>query len=154
MWSKDLRWMRHRRVATTVVNLYDVRPCSCSKSFTSFVLFNFHNHCIRCTLHGFCFGDSALLSISHTRGQSHRGQPVQLHLARGRTGIQKPGTHATACACNCWAQIHVVLFLFIFRERERRRGRGRERERIPSSLCAVSTEPDVGLDPTNCEIMI
>ena len=30
-------------------------------------------------------------------------------------------------------------------ERERERGR----DRIPSSLHAVSTEPDVGLDPTN-----
>ena len=27
------------------------------------------------------------------------------------------------------------------------------RERIPSSLRAVSTEPDMGLKPTNCEIM-
>ena len=35
------------------------------------------------------------------------------------------------------------------------RGRGRQRgERIPSRLYAVSTEPDVGLDPTNYEIMI
>ena len=29
----------------------------------------------------------------------------------------------------------------------------RERERIPSRLHAVSTEPVVGLDPTNREIM-
>ena len=28
-----------------------------------------------------------------------------------------------------------------------------ERERIPSRLCAVSMEPDVGLEPTNCDIM-
>ena len=34
------------------------------------------------------------------------------------------------------------------------RGRGREqRERIPSGLHAVSTKPDVGLKPTNYEIM-
>ena len=45
------------------------------------------------------------------------------------------------------------------RERERERvqageGQGeRERERIPSRLCTVSTEPDVGLDPTNQEIV-
>ena len=45
------------------------------------------------------------------------------------------------------------------RERERGRetkwGRGRERgrERIPSRLCAVSVEPDVGLDPMNRGIM-
>ena len=35
------------------------------------------------------------------------------------------------------------------RERERERGR----ESIPSRLCAVSAESDVGLKPTNCEIM-
>ena len=28
-----------------------------------------------------------------------------------------------------------------------------ERERIPSRLCTVSAEPDVGLNPTNQEIM-
>ena len=28
-----------------------------------------------------------------------------------------------------------------------------ERERIPSRLCTVSTEPDVGLEPMNCVIM-
>ena len=48
------------------------------------------------------------------------------------------------------------LSLFILRERERESGGGSEREgereRIPSRLHAVSTEPDVGLDPTNHEI--
>ena len=34
------------------------------------------------------------------------------------------------------------------RERERER-----RERIPSRPCAVSTEPDAGLELMNCEIM-
>ena len=50
--------------------------------------------------------------------------------------------------------------MFILREREREKrenecGRGRERgrERITSRLHAVSTEPYVGLDPTNREIM-
>ena len=33
-----------------------------------------------------------------------------------------------------------------------RGGAEREGERIPSRLRAVSTEPDTGLDPTNCEI--
>ena len=28
-----------------------------------------------------------------------------------------------------------------------------EKERIPNRLHAVSAEPDVGLNPTNCEIM-
>ena len=55
-----------------------------------------------------------------------------------------------------------VIFKFIYFERERERGvlkqwRGREREsemeRIPSRLQAVSTEPDVRLQLTNCEIM-
>ena len=49
------------------------------------------------------------------------------------------------------------------REREREcvythselgRGRERGRERVPSRLRAVSEEPDVGLSPTNLEIMI
>ena len=31
--------------------------------------------------------------------------------------------------------------------------REEERERIPSRLCTVITETDVGLEPTNCEIM-
>ena len=47
------------------------------------------------------------------------------------------------------------------RERERERkhewGRGRERERerrrVPSRLCITSAEPDMGLEPTNHEIM-
>ena len=33
------------------------------------------------------------------------------------------------------------------------RARARERQRIPSRIHAVSTEPDVGLEPTNHEIM-
>ena len=45
------------------------------------------------------------------------------------------------------------------RERERgrkcklERGRRRGRERIRSGFCAVSGEPDVGLEPVNREIM-
>ena len=31
--------------------------------------------------------------------------------------------------------------------------REEERERIPSRLCAISTEPDVGLKLIDCEIM-
>ena len=38
------------------------------------------------------------------------------------------------------------------REKGNERGRDRERER-ENSKQAVSTEPDVGLDPTNCKIM-
>ena len=43
----------------------------------------------------------------------------------------------------------IIFLMFILRERERER----ERERIPSRLHTVSTEPDVGLGLTNCEIM-
>ena len=72
----------------------------------------------------------------------------------------------------CWASyftssepqdLHSFLFslkfIYLFWERERvskhKQGRGRDRgrERIPSRLCTVSTEPDVGLKPMNCEIM-
>ena len=53
------------------------------------------------------------------------------------------------------------MFIYFQRERERERacvhasgGKAeREGERIPHRLWAVSTEPDTGLDPTNCEIM-
>ena len=31
--------------------------------------------------------------------------------------------------------------------------RKEERERIPDRLCTVSVEPDVGLEPTNCDIV-
>ena len=49
------------------------------------------------------------------------------------------------------------MFIFFLRERERERKRkcdwGRERERIPSRLCATSTEPEAGLELMNCEMM-
>ena len=47
-------------------------------------------------------------------------------------------------------------FIYLFlREREREQGRGRERgrERISSRLHARSADPNVGLEPTNHEIM-
>ena len=41
------------------------------------------------------------------------------------------------------------------REKEITSRGGAERKReIPSKLCAVSTEPDTGLELMNCEIMI
>ena len=56
--------------------------------------------------------------------------------------------------------ITFVLFIYFVREisacmhlSEGQRERERERERIPSGLCAVSTEPNAGLDPLNREIM-
>ena len=55
------------------------------------------------------------------------------------------------------------MYLFILRKRERasqggparerKRERERERGRIPSTLCTISTEPDVRLEHTDCEIM-
>ena len=46
------------------------------------------------------------------------------------------------------------VYLFILQGEGQREGeRERERERIPSRLCTVSMEPDVGLEPTNCENM-
>ena len=47
--------------------------------------------------------------------------------------------------------IFIFLSLFILREREREAKR--ETEGIPSTLHAVSTEPDVGLEFMNHEIM-
>ena len=49
------------------------------------------------------------------------------------------------------------MFIHFEREREREResrgGAERERQRIPSRLCTISAEPDVGLEVTNHEIM-
>ena len=50
------------------------------------------------------------------------------------------------------------MYLFILREKKSREGqrereRVRQRERIPSRLCTVSADPNVGLEPTNCEIL-
>ena len=55
----------------------------------------------------------------------------------------------------------IKFILFILKEneseseRECEQGKGRERgrERIPSRLHTVSVEPNMGLEPTNCEIM-
>ena len=54
----------------------------------------------------------------------------------------------------CMISLKVYLFILRQRQREQGRGRGRRRERIPCQLHAVSAEPDAGLEPTNCEIMI
>ena len=47
------------------------------------------------------------------------------------------------------------MLIYFERGREREVGRGRERwgERIPRRLCTVSTEPDIGLEPINCDFM-
>ena len=70
-------------------------------------------------------------------------------------GVKNFGLH-----CRHSYPLGVVFFLslFIYLERENAHKQGggaereRERERIPSRLCIVSTEPDVGLHPMNCEI--
>ena len=43
--------------------------------------------------------------------------------------------------------------VFIYFERKSRGEAEREGDRIPSRLCTSGTEPDVGLEPTNCEIV-
>ena len=49
------------------------------------------------------------------------------------------------------------IYLFTLKERKRARQKGaereREKERIPSRLHTTSTEPDVGLKLTDCEIV-
>ena len=51
--------------------------------------------------------------------------------------------------------MHFFKFIYFERKRAHKQGRGRERrrERISSRLHAVSTEPDMGLNLTNLEIM-
>ena len=49
-------------------------------------------------------------------------------------------------------QIFKIKKVFIYFERERAGEGQRERETIPSTLHAVSTEPDVALELTDCEI--
>ena len=48
------------------------------------------------------------------------------------------------------------VYLFILREREQSQvgeGQREEKERIPSRIRTVSKEPDMGLEPSNLEIM-
>ena len=45
------------------------------------------------------------------------------------------------------------MFIYFERDSTSRGGAEREGERIPSRLCTISTEPDVGLELTNPEIM-
>ena len=49
---------------------------------------------------------------------------------------------------------HVNFFFkFIYLFLRVGRGRERERERTASRLCTVSTEPDMGLEPMNREVV-
>ena len=49
--------------------------------------------------------------------------------------------------------LNVYLFILKGREHEQGRSRERGRERIPSRLHTVNTEPEVGLESTNREVM-
>ena len=53
------------------------------------------------------------------------------------------------------ASFFLSLFIYLGGEYTHEWGRGREREgeRIPSRLCAVSTQPDSGLSLSNHEIV-
>ena len=56
----------------------------------------------------------------------------------------------------CFFFFFKKVYLFLLRDKQSTAGksqRERERERIPSRLRGVSTEPKVGLDLTNYEIM-
>ena len=79
-----------------------------------------------------------------------------------------PPTEALRVSALCFLLFFFFLniflrFIYFEREREREREResesmsrgGAERkgERILGRLCPVSTEPDVGLDLINCEVM-
>ena len=64
------------------------------------------------------------------------------------------GSYIHVCVCFIYFDLNLFSCLFILREREKERTfthmhtsrEGAERERVPSSLCAVSMEPDTGLD--------
>ena len=81
-------------------------------------------------------------------------------LSRGRGPFQNPMPNFVFC--NCVFSTFFIFSLFIYFERDRERDRedseqGRDRERgtqrVPSRLCTVSVEPDMGLEPTNLEII-
>ena len=60
--------------------------------------------------------------------------------------------HLSHMLTGCMGSSHNGLFRF-FKSLFGGGQRERERERIPSRIRAVSTEPDVGLKPTNREIL-
>ena len=55
--------------------------------------------------------------------------------------------------CVHWILYLFLKCLFIYFERDGNRDIERRKERIPSRPYTVSTEPDAGFEPTNCEIM-
>ena len=75
-------------------------------------------------------------------------------LIRARIGV--PGREDQAPICLLLVSFkecspsHFILFL---RESDNREGAERGGQMIQSRLCADSSEPDVGLELTNCEMM-
>ena len=57
------------------------------------------------------------------------------------------------CRSKCKKGIFKVYLFIYFPQWDWEGQRERERKRISSRLCTVSTEPDVGLELTNCKIM-
>ena len=51
------------------------------------------------------------------------------------------------------AFLFLFKFLFSLKETEQARGREREGENPKQEALTASAEPDVGFEPTNCEIM-
>ena len=76
-------------------------------------------------------------------GSERESEPSRLHTI-GAVGSWPETKSRTGCSTD-WAT-QAPLFLFILRARAQVEGRA---DRIPSRLCAVSVEPDTGLDPTN-----
>ena len=65
----------------------------------------------------------------------------------------KSGKGAIACSTKKCSK-KFLMFIYLGRESTSMGGEEREKiSRIPSRFCAVSSEPDVGLDLTNHKIM-
>ena len=78
---------------------------------------------------------------------------TQTRICRGKIKIQRDRDILTGTPVILYFNfIFFFKCLFIF-EREQRRDRERGRYRIPSRLCTVSVEPDMGLELMNHKVM-